>query len=114
MKKNFKKEKKFIGDGHPTFLIAEISSKHNRDKNTTKKLINYAAESGFDAVKFQIYDAEEAFSKNEMTTDVGLDHFYGIKPWWEVARDKILMPRSWFGEMFNHAKGRINSSVCNS
>lgn len=104
MKKNFKIEKKFIGDGHPTFLIAEISSNHNRDKNTTKKLINYAAESGFDAVKFQIYDAEEAFSKNEMTTDVGLDHFYGIKPWWEVARDKILMPRSWFGEMFNHVR----------
>ena len=39
-----------------------------------------------------------------MITDVGLDHFYGIKPWWEVARDKILMPRSWFGEMFNHVR----------
>ena len=104
MKETFKIEKKIIGDGHPAFLIAEISSNHNRDKNTTKKLINYAAESGFDAVKFQIYDAAEAFSKNEMTTDVGLDHFYGIKPWWEVARDKILMPRNWFGEMFEHVR----------
>lgn len=104
MNKKFKIEKKFIGDGYPAFLIAEISSNHNRDKNTIKKLINYAAESGFDAVKFQIYDAEQAFSKNEMTTDVGLDHIYGIKPWWEVARDKILMPREWFGEMFDYVR----------
>ena len=104
MREKFKIEGKSIGDGSPTFLIAEISSNHNRNKNTVKKLINYAAESGFDAVKFQIYDAEEAFSKHEMTTDVGLDHIYGVRPWWEIARDKILMPRNWFGEMFDYVR----------
>jgi sialic acid synthase SpsE len=104
MQEKFKIEGKSIGDGHPTFLIAEISSNHNRNKTTVKKLINYAAESGFDAVKFQIYDAEEAFSKHEMTTNVGLDHIYGVRPWWKVARDKILMPRNWFGEMFDYVR----------
>ena len=39
-----------------------------------------------------------------MTTDVKLDHLYGNRPWWEVARDKILMPRDWFGEMYEYAK----------
>ena len=57
----FKIEKKIIGNGNPTFLIGfpQIIT----EKNTTKKLINYAAESGFDAVKFQIYDAAELFLK---------------------------------------------------
>ena len=104
MRKKFKIANKIIGDGHPTFLIAEIASNHNRSRVTTKKLIEAAADSGFDAVKFQIYDAEQAFSKKEMTTDVGLDHLYGVKPWWQIARDKILMPRSWFKEMFEYVR----------
>ena len=79
-------------------------SNHNRSRATTKKLIEAAADSGFDAVKFQIYDAEQAFFKKEMTTDVGLDHLYGVKPWWQIARDKILMPRSWFKEMFEYVR----------
>ena len=104
MKKKFKISNKIIGDENPSFLIAEIGSNHNRDKETVFKLIDATADAGFDAVKFQIYDAAEAFSKHETTTDVGLDHLYGHKPWWEIARDKILMPRDWFGEMFEYAK----------
>ena len=94
MKKKFKISNKIIGDENPCFLIAEIGSNHNRDKETVFKLIDATADAGFDAVKFQIYDAAEAFSIHETTTDVGLDHLYGHKPWWEIARDKILMPRS--------------------
>jgi sialic acid synthase SpsE len=93
VKKEIKILGKTIGDGYPTFLIAEIGSNHNRDKEVVFQLIDATAKAGFDAVKFQIYDAEEAFSKNEMTTDVGLEYLYGVRPWWEIARDKILMPR---------------------
>ena len=96
--------KHLIGKDHPCFIIGEIGSNHNRDKKTVIQLIDACAEAGFDAVKFQIYDPEEAFSKNEMTTDVKLDHLYGVKPWWEVARDVILMPKEWFGEMFVYAR----------
>ena len=98
---------KVIGDNHPSFLIAEIGSNHNRDKEVVFQLIDATAKAGFDAVKFQIYDAEEAFSKNEMTTDVGLEHLYGVRPWWEIARDKILMPRDWFEEMFEYARKKL-------
>ena len=35
------------------FLIAEIGINHNGDLNIAKKLIDSAAEVGFDAVKFQ-------------------------------------------------------------
>ena len=71
-----------------------------------RALIDAAADAKFDAVKFQIYDAEAAFSKHEMTTDVKVDHLYGVRPWWEVARDKILMPRDWFGEMFDYVRSK--------
>ena len=93
-----------VGKGQKCFLIGEIGSNHNRDKIVVRELIDACGEAGFDAVKFQIYNAEEAFSKNEMTTDVKLDHLYGVKPWWEVARDVILMPKEWFGEMFVYAR----------
>lgn len=95
-----------VGEGQRCFIIGEIGSNHNLDKGVVKGLIDAAAEAGFDAVKFQIYDAEAAFSKNEMTTDVGLDSLYGVQPWWEIARDKILMPRDWFGEMFEYARSK--------
>jgi len=97
-------ENRLVGKDQPCFIIGEIGSNHNRDKKTVIQLIDACAEAGFDAVKFQIYNAEEAFSKNEMTTDVKLDHLYGVKPWWEVARDVILMPKEWFGEMFVYAR----------
>ena len=48
MRKKFKIANKIIGDGHPTFLIAEIASNHNRSRATTKKLIEAAADSGFE------------------------------------------------------------------
>jgi len=99
-------ENKIIGENKPCFIIGEIGSNHNRDKRTVKKLIDAAVKAQFDAVKFQIYDPEEAFSKFVTTTDVNLEHLYGKKEWWKIARDKILMPRSWFSEMFEYARKR--------
>ena len=101
---NFKIENKKVGLSQRVFTIAEIGSNHNRNKKTVLSLINACADAGFDCVKFQIYDPEEAFSKKETTKDVKLNHLYGLKPWWEVARDKILMPRDWFEEMFDYVR----------
>ena len=104
MKQIVKIENRLVGKDQSCFIIGEIGSNHNRDKSTVIQLIDACAEAGFDAVKFQIYDAQEVFSKNEMTTDVKMEHLYGVKPWWKVARDVILMPREWFGEMFAYAR----------
>jgi sialic acid synthase SpsE len=95
-----------VGQGNPVYLIAEIGSNHANDKDVVIKMIDVAAESGFDAVKFQTYEPEEVFSKKITTTELKVDHFYGHRLWWEVARDFILMPREWFGEMFAYARER--------
>lgn len=42
-----------IGDGQPTYVIAEIGINHNGDIDIAKALIDVAADTGCDAVKFQ-------------------------------------------------------------
>ena len=94
-----------IGYNQKCFIIGEIGSNHNRNKITVKRLIDACSDAKFNAVKFQLYDPELAFSKNLLTKDVKLSHLYGANtPWWEVARDKILMPKSWFNEMYKYAR----------
>jgi N-acetylneuraminate synthase len=45
--------KKQVGDGHPTYIIAEIGINHNGSVETAKELIKAASDAGVDAVKFQ-------------------------------------------------------------
>jgi pseudaminic acid synthase len=54
---------KGVGSGHPTYVIAEAGSNHNRDLATARRLIEIAAEAGADAVKFQTYTAEGLYSR---------------------------------------------------
>jgi len=44
-----------IGDGHPIYVIAEMSANHNREFNTAAQIIKEAKKAGADAVKLQTY-----------------------------------------------------------
>ena len=44
---------KWVGDGHPTYVIAEIGINHNGNLDITKKMIDSAVHANADAVKFQ-------------------------------------------------------------
>jgi N-acetylneuraminate synthase len=44
---------RLVGDGHPTYIIAEIGINHNGDLATAKQMIDAAVHAGVDAVKFQ-------------------------------------------------------------
>lgn len=55
----FKIGNKVIGDGNPTFIIAEAGVNHNGDINIAKQLVDKAANSGVDAIKFQTYKTEK-------------------------------------------------------
>ena len=58
-----------IGDGHPVYLIAEISANHNHDYDKTVRLIDAAHAAGADAVKLQTYTADT------LTIDCDQPHF---------------------------------------
>lgn len=61
---------KTTGDGHPTFIIAELGINHQGDIDTALKLIDAAAESGADAVKFQTYQTEKRTPKDSPIFDI--------------------------------------------
>lgn len=44
---------KWVGDGHPVYIVAEIGINHNGSLEIAKRLIDVATHCGVDAVKFQ-------------------------------------------------------------
>ena len=49
---------RWVGPGHPVYIIAEAGVNHNGDLATACRLVDVAAEAGADAVKFQTFKAE--------------------------------------------------------
>jgi len=84
------------------FLIAEIGINHNGDLNIAKKLIDFAADAGFDAVKFQKRNVEKVYTK------VFLNSFRE-SPWGKTQRDQKLgleFDRSEYQEIDKHCKDK--------
>jgi len=73
----FKIGDQWVGDGHPTFVIAEIGNNHNGDINIAKKLIDQAHESKADAVKFQLKNVEKSFPKELLDSTYEKYHSFG-------------------------------------
>ena len=53
MTREMKIGNKTVGEGHPTYVIAEIGINHNGDIDIAKGMIDAAVHAGVDAVKFQ-------------------------------------------------------------
>jgi sialic acid synthase SpsE len=60
-----------IGDGHPTYFIADIGANHDGQLERAKALIRLAKEAGADAAKFQNFQAAKIVS------DYGFKHLKG-------------------------------------
>ncbi len=62
---------KYVGEGHPCFVVAEIGINHNGSLDIAKRLIDTAVEGGANAIKFQkrtvgvIYTPEELAKSRE-------------------------------------------------
>jgi N-acetylneuraminate synthase len=55
-----------VGDGQPTYVIAEIGINHNGDVDLAKKLISVAIAAGCQAVKFQKRTVNVVYSADEL------------------------------------------------
>jgi N-acetylneuraminate synthase len=53
MTREIKIGNRMVGDGHPTYIVAEIGINHNGDLEVAKNMIEAAVHAGVDAVKFQ-------------------------------------------------------------
>ena len=85
------------------FLIAEIGINHNGDINIAKKLIDYAVDADFDAVKFQKRTIDKVYSKEYLS-------LYRESPWGKTQRDQkngLELSESDYVEIDNYCK-RLN------
>ena len=53
MKREFRIGDRIVGDGHPTYVVAEIGVNHNGSIEIAKRMIDAAKHAGVDAIKFQ-------------------------------------------------------------
>jgi sialic acid synthase SpsE len=100
-----------VGDGQPCFVIAEIGSNHNQNFSLACKMIDAAAQSGVDAVKFQTFRANSHYSKKSP----GFDYLNNINSH-ELIRS-LELDRSWQAQLKSHAEGHgliFFSSPCDT
>ena len=81
------------------FLIAEIGINHNGDIEIAKKLIDFAQEARFDAVKFQKRDVNSVYTKEFLDG-------YRESPWGKTQRDQKL------GLEFNEKEYKLIDDYC--
>ena len=58
MSSTIKIRNRIIGEGHPTYMIAEMSANHAGSKQHALEIIHAARESGADCIKIQTYTAD--------------------------------------------------------
>lgn len=92
-----------IGEGHPPYIIAEMSANHNGRLDTAMETINKAKACGADAIKLQTYTADS------MTIDCDKDDFLIHGGLWDGYKlyDLYLeasTPYEWHKPLFEHAR----------
>ncbi len=93
-----------VGPGHRAYVIAEAGANHDRDLDVAHRLIDVAAESKADAVKFQTYSAETLYSR--FTPRISEMDEFGRSPAGETPFElikRIELPREWQRELRDHA-----------
>jgi len=103
--KTIKIEKRFIGEGQPCFIIAEVGSNHGRKLDQAFKLIDVAVQAGADAVKFQTYSAETIYSKKTPKPEYLKKKNLSGKneTLWDIIK-RIEMPRDWHKKLADYCR----------
>lgn len=68
--KRIKVGKKFIGENEPVFIVAETGTNHNGRMDVALKMIEAAARTGADAVKFQTVNADASYIRGSLPHNI--------------------------------------------
>lgn len=93
-----------VGAGHPCFVISEIGTNHNGDLDRAKELVKASAAAGADAVKFQIYEAEDIVTHRILPHEYGLEELYPDRTMYQVFDECLRTPQEWFPELCDYSR----------
>lgn len=94
-----------VGEGHPPFVIAEMSGNHNQSLDRALDLVEAAAAAGAHALKIQTYTADT------MTLDLDAGEFHVEHPLWggqslHKLYQQAYTPWEWHAPIFERARER--------
>ncbi len=92
-----------IGQGFPVFIIAEIGANHNGAPALAAKMVEAAARTGADAVKFQTYTAADLVADVERVVTWGPPGKQRSEPVGEMF-DRLSLPREAHRDLFDLAR----------
>jgi len=103
MPKEVRVGERWVGEGHPAFIVAEIGINHNGSLEVARRLIDAAVHAGVDAVKFQKRTPELCVPPDQR----GLMR---DTPWGYISyleyREQVEFGRRAYGEIDAHCRER--------
>lgn len=95
-----------IGEGQPTFVIAEIGNNHNGSVDLARDLVDLAADAGADAVKFQLRDMSALYrQKGTAGEDLAVQYTLDLLAKVSLSADQLI-------PVFDHARQRGVAVMC--
>ena len=98
-----------IGEGAPSFLIAEIGNNHNGSLELALRLIDAAAAAGADCAKFQMRDMGQLYvnagDSNDMASDLGTQYTLDLLERFQLSDDDLF-------RCFDHTLSRGLIPLC--
>ena len=93
---------RIVGEGHPAYVVAEMSGNHNQDIDHAKEIIRHASAAGVDAIKLQTYTADT------LTIDCDKEYFQISEGLWKGRNlydlyNDAYTPWEWHDELKKEA-----------
>ncbi len=111
--RNFEISGRRIGPGQPCFVLAEAGVNHNGDIERAEHLIDIAARSGADAIKFQTFLADRLATRDAPKAQYQIDQAGGAESQQEMLRRLELSPSDHERLIaYCHASGILFLSSC--
>ena len=102
---------RIIGDGHPTYIIAEIGVNHNGILELALQLIDVAVEAGADAVKFQKRNLKKLYAKKYLqNANAGEKTLRYILP----ILQQVELPEEAYERIVEHCHAKEITFLCSA
>ena len=104
-------DNRLIGDGHPTYIIAEIGVNHNGIPQLAFDLIDIAVDAGADAVKFQKRNLKNLYPQKYLdNVNAGEKSLRYLLP----ILQKVELPESTYYEIVEYCRKKKITFLCSA